>query len=78
MSTQEIDKAKLGRLIEKAGQCYEMSRLMEQDAEGYLAEVQRLMDYAHQLPRISSRHWKAFFRQPDGRQGKRARAHGGP
>ncbi len=46
MSTQEIDKAKLGRLIEKAGQCYEMSRLMEQDAEGYLAEVQRLMDYA--------------------------------
>ena len=39
---------------------------------------QRHLDRARQLPRFPARHRQAFFRQPDGGQGKRARPHGRP
>src|SRR5581483_4197968 len=39
---------------------------------------QRRLDRSRQLPRIPARHRQAFFRQHDGRQGKRPRPHGRP
>lgn len=41
---QEDLTRKLARLVEKAGECYSLARVMALDAENYLADVQRLMD----------------------------------
>lgn len=46
MTDHTIDEVQLKRWIVKAGQGYELARVVEQDADEAMAKVQRLMDYA--------------------------------